>query len=606
MPKLIRFTALALTLALFMSLAAAQDGADAYAETPMSRGADGAFVLGDADAPVKLIEFSDFLCGSCQNYEPVIAGFINDYVMTGLAQFEYRIFPVIDPQLSVESASLVECADALMPGAFWQAHDLMFEIVSERGYRAESKAHFAESLGLELAALQDCANEAGQHAIDAAYGFSLGVGGTPSLFVQYGDDPPLRIALAMPEHYPSIVNALRPAHEEPVSIEHGDYAGLRTQRLADGGFVLGDADAPLTIVAFEDFLCAHCQAYTPSIKQFIDEQVRTGRARFEFRFYPLVNPQHSTNFAKTAECVSNQDPRLFWDAHDLLFDFAEAGQYEELAAKLAGLLDLDAQALIACQERAIQFLVDAELGQTVAVSGTPAIRARDSQGQLKAIFAGQQPLDRGGIPLEVLTGLAEGRAGFSVGAPEPSLLNQRYLRDDSLLSGDPCAPPCWRDIVPGATEMPSAMEIVEAAENLRIIDSADSGLLFAQGDGEPCCQIASDDRGVVSTILLQFAPEISLGDALAAHGEPRFVSGQPFTESEAVIMLYYPERGMALYVVVPGIDGQLAPESPVVSAVFATRELLMAAFGATPFDHWKGYLSYSAYMDGEFDHRPQG
>ncbi|MXX51748.1 MAG: thioredoxin domain-containing protein, partial [Chloroflexi bacterium] len=73
---------------------------DPYADIAKTRAPDGAFVLGEADAAVKLIEFSDFLCGSCQRYEPIIADFIRDYVLTGQAQFEYRIFPVIDPQLS--------------------------------------------------------------------------------------------------------------------------------------------------------------------------------------------------------------------------------------------------------------------------------------------------------------------------------------------------------------------------------------------------------------------------------------------------------------------------------------------------------------------------
>ena len=61
---------------------------------------------------------------------------------------------------------------------------------------------------------------------------------------------------------------------------------------------------------------------------------------------------------------------------------------------------------------------------------------------------------------------------------------------------------------------------------------------------------------------------------------------------------------MALYVVVPGIDGQLEAASPVVSAVYASEAMLNEAFGGVPFDHWKGYLKYSDYMDGEFDYQP--
>ena len=160
------------------------------------------FVLGDPESGIKLIEFSDFLCSSCQNYEPIIRGFIWDYVMTGQAQLEYRIFPVIDPVLSVQSASLVECADTLQPGLFWRAHDSMFDMASTEGFTAQSTIAFAELLALDADALAECAANANQHAIDAAYGFGLGVSGTPALFVQYGDTEPTRIALALAEHLP--------------------------------------------------------------------------------------------------------------------------------------------------------------------------------------------------------------------------------------------------------------------------------------------------------------------------------------------------------------------------------------------------------------------
>ena len=40
--------------------------------------------------------------------------FINDYVATGLARFEYRFLPAVDPTYSPLSAKLAECADILI------------------------------------------------------------------------------------------------------------------------------------------------------------------------------------------------------------------------------------------------------------------------------------------------------------------------------------------------------------------------------------------------------------------------------------------------------------------------------------------------------------
>ena len=595
-----RLTRFAIFVALFISqlwIVRAQGNADPYAELPKSRAEDGAFVLGDPSAPVKVIEFSDFLCASCQNYQPVISSFIQEYVASGQARFEYRTFPIVDPELSALSASLVECADTLQPGLFWRAHDQMFQMASSVGFTARSHEAFSDALGLESEALLGCAMEADQHRIDADYGMSLGVSATPSLFVQYGESEPLAIALALPEHYAAIVNAMRPSAADPVTIRFGDYAGLSTFRRADGAFVLGDRDAPLTIVAFEDFFCPHCQTYAVTLRQFIDAYVRNGQASFEFRLYPLINPQFSTAAAKVAECVAVQDLGQFWDAHDLLFQFAAMNNAADMAGDIARLLALDAAALNDCIDGAMQFLVDVRAGQAAGVSGTPAIRARD--GDLQPIYIGDRPQTRGGLPFDVLAALAEGAPGVTIGAPERSLLNDDFLRDTSLISGTPCAPPCWRNITPGRTSLAEAETLLAASDSLEIAQAGSGAFAFRHGDGPTCCQIASQDGETVSSMLLQFAPGMTIGRVIAARGEPTHVFGQPISDAEAILMLYFPEQNMLLSALVPVVDGRLTETSPVVAAVYATNEVFSAAFDAAPLQAWRGYLSYREYAESD-------
>ena len=368
--------------------------------------------------------------------------------------------------------------------------------------------------------------------------------------------------------------------------------------------VLGEPDAPLTLVTFEDFLCAHCQSYQSTLHQFIENHVRSGQAQFEYRFYPLVNPQYSTKTAQIAECVAAQDLRLFWDAHDLIYEFASVGNLGDMAANVAELLDLDVEYLTSCSERAIQFLVDIQLGQSAGVSGTPAIRARNANGALDVIFAGGRAIDRGGPPLEILSALAEGGADVTIGAPERSLLNNDFLTDPSIVTGEPCGPPCWQTVTPGETSLAGAMETVAALEGIAIVESGETGFLFGKQGAEPCCQVASQDGQVVTTILLQYAPRIGIGDMFGVYGEPPLVSGQPFAESEAVLSFYYPEQNMLLYAMVPGTDGQLEETSPLISVVFSTAAVLEQVFADTPFDYWKGYLKYSDYMDGMYDYSP--
>lgn len=594
----LKFMLIALCLCLSATVSQAQALYDRYADLPQSRTPDGAFVLGEPSAGVKLIEFSDFLCTSCQNYEPIIKTYIENYVVTGQAQYEYRIYPVIDPLLSVRSASLVECADRLQSGQFWRARDLMFSLVSTRGFTDDTVEAFAGALQQEPTALSECAESAGQHAIDARYGLELGAIATPALFVQYGEADPLPIALALPEHHDAIVNAIRPASTVPQLIERGRYAGLNTFRRADGGFVLGDPEAQITIVAFEDFLCPHCQNYQTNVDAFVEEYVRTGMAQFEFRFYPLVDPQHSTTLAKTAECVAAQDLTRFWNAHDLLFEFARRATLDDIIANTADVLELDAAALEACLGRSIQFLVDTQLAQSALVSGTPAVRARQDNGALELIYLGNQPIDRGAPTIFQLRSLMESAGNVTIGPPEQTLLDARFLDDSSFVSGEPCAPPCWQNIVPGETTLADALAIVESLEGIMVLQQADMAFQFGRPEAPPCCQISAGESQVVDAIILQFAPDMTIGDAIDVYGEPLFFRGQPFSAAEALLWFYYPERSTMIQVVVAGVDAFLEGGSPLVAAYYLTEMDMSDAVAAGTFSPWKGFVAYQDYVGG--------
>ena len=583
-----------------------ETAASPYAAVPTTRTADGGFVLGDPAAEVKIIEFADFLCSHCQNYKPVIDSFIQDYVLSGQAQFEYRMFPVVDPTLSPLSAALVECADAQAPGTFFEAHDRMFEWVSSQGFVAASAAaDFAALLDLDAAALSECADSATQHQQDAAYGQQLGVRGTPALFVQYGSAAPLSIALALPEQYAALVNANRPPASPPTRIETGRYAGISTHRTADGGFVLGSPDAPLTIVAFEDFMCPHCQAYQSTLHQFIETYVRSGQAQFEYRFFPVVHSEYSPLTAAVAECAGLQDPAAFWNVHDLLFEFASVGAIDtDIGSRIAALSDLDADAIADCLGGSMQALIDVQLGQQAGVGGTPGMRARAADGELQVIYAGQQPLERGGTALEVLGALAEGSPQVSIGAPQRRLRDASRMENPSLLSGEPCRPPCWQNITPGQSTLTAAQTALAALESFQIADSNPSGFELVYDGGGVCCQVASQDGALVSHIILQFAPHISVADVIAEYGEPTYVTGQEFSADEAMLTLFYPEDRMLLYALTAGSEGELTAESPLVSAIYTSETLMTSLIASTPLDIWKGYLKYSDYMDGQFDHNP--
>ena len=162
----------------------------AYAGIPQGRQDDGGFVLGDEDAPITIVAFEDFLCGHCQRFKPTVDQFVEKYVKTGMARFEYRIFPAVHPGYSPLAGKLAECADTLRPGSFWHAHDVLFDIASARAFSDQSSRSFAETLGFDYAKVLECTADASQVDTDTQLGQMLGVTGTPTIMLRYNDGYP--------------------------------------------------------------------------------------------------------------------------------------------------------------------------------------------------------------------------------------------------------------------------------------------------------------------------------------------------------------------------------------------------------------------------------
>ena len=108
-----------------------------YSTIPQSRGEDGAFILGDPNAPVTLIEFADFVCPHCVTYEATVSQFIKDYVATGQAKLEYRMFPTAGGDMTRFAGQIAECADDQRPGAFWEAYALLYDMARNGQYNQE-------------------------------------------------------------------------------------------------------------------------------------------------------------------------------------------------------------------------------------------------------------------------------------------------------------------------------------------------------------------------------------------------------------------------------------------------------------------------------------
>lgn len=142
---------------------------------------------GDPNAPVTIVEFSDFQCPYCGRFAVETKSQIDEtYVEAGQVRFGYRHFAFLgEPSLWAAEAS--ECAAD--QDAFWPYHDRLVQRLAVEGQRDFTKANlkaFAAELGLDTGAFNLCMDE-GKYAaaVEAASSEAqeLGVRSTPSFLV---------------------------------------------------------------------------------------------------------------------------------------------------------------------------------------------------------------------------------------------------------------------------------------------------------------------------------------------------------------------------------------------------------------------------------------
>jgi protein-disulfide isomerase len=172
----------------------------------------------------------------------------------------------------------------------------------------------------------------------------------------------------------------------------GNYGDVAQERTEDGAFILGNPEAPITIVLFEDFLCPHCQNYQPQVKTFINDYVFTGKARVEFRMVVAVDPTYSTLAFQLAECSNELKPNSFWEAHDTLFSLASTRRFnEQVARDFATRMEIPYTDLLTCTGTASQFQADNVVAQAAGVRGTPTVGYRINGGEIQFQPLPQQP-----------------------------------------------------------------------------------------------------------------------------------------------------------------------------------------------------------------------
>jgi protein-disulfide isomerase len=136
-------------------------------------------ILGSSNAPVTIVEYSDFECPYCQEFYSVVKQAVEDFGSD--VQFIYRHYPLATIHNEAMPAAIAaECAGE--QDMFFEYHDALFEAatLSESLYPV-----LAADLGLDKDMFQACLDRAEESKIieDINSGLEYGVDGTPGIFI---------------------------------------------------------------------------------------------------------------------------------------------------------------------------------------------------------------------------------------------------------------------------------------------------------------------------------------------------------------------------------------------------------------------------------------
>ncbi len=161
---------------------------------------------GNADAPITIVEFSDFQCPFCSRFfDQTLPAIEENYINTGKVKLVYKDLPLDNLHPNARPAHIAaECADE--QGKFWGYHDILFENQAQWNKLTSTDLssqlnEYATTLGLNSASFdscllsQDIADEVNADTLQAS---SYGATGTPTFFIGNEEDGFIKLVGAQP------------------------------------------------------------------------------------------------------------------------------------------------------------------------------------------------------------------------------------------------------------------------------------------------------------------------------------------------------------------------------------------------------------------------
>lgn len=167
--------------------------------------------------------------------------------------------------------------------------------------------------------------------------------------------------------------------------------------LSNGSPILGDPNAPITLVEFGDYQCHYCNVFFQSIeKDIVKNYVDTGKVKIIFKDYNIIG-EDSVIASQGAHCANDQG--LFWEYHDTLYSnwtgenngWASSENLTIFAQQIGLNMDKWSECMKEGSHSQI-ILKSNDDARALELTGTPAFFIINSEGKVSKLF-GAQPFE---------------------------------------------------------------------------------------------------------------------------------------------------------------------------------------------------------------------
>lgn len=184
--------------------------------------------------------------------------------------------------------------------------------------------------------------------------------------------------------------------------------------------------------------------------------------------------------------------------------------------------------------------------------------------------------------------------------PPPPLKSDKYLQDTSLISGTPCAPPCFQGITVGLTTFSDAETLLKNNALFSNVQKQDSSgrpplATFNTKAGEAIGQLTANDKGVVDALLVKLAPGVTTEQVIAKYGDPKYVTGIDYSQTEVALALIFPDKGIVAWVAPGDANATLKPTDPVVVVLYIAPDGFPKLLETAELRGFAGYIAYATY-----------